>query len=104
MTWFFGHSGGWNNVDTIIIRSGEKYYFTSDDKVYEINERTLSRLKVRLSHSSDVLFDDCSYEFVGKFISRMFEEPVNLTINKIDGKNRYEVSLNDAKTLRIKTR
>ena len=91
-------------MDTIIIRSGEKYYFTSDDNVYEINERTLSRLKVKLSHSADILFDGCSYEFVGKFISRMFEEPFSLTINKIDGKNGYEVSLNDSKSLRLKTR
>lgn len=91
-------------MDTTIIKCGEKYYFTSDDKVYEINERTIGRLKTRLSSSSDVVFDDCSYEFIEKFVSKMLCGFVDLSINRINGMSRYEVSYKKPKSLCLKTR
>ena len=89
-------------MDTTIIKCGEKYYFTSEDKVYEINERTTDRLKTRLSSSSDVVFVDCSNEFIENFVSNMLCGFAVLSINRINGMSRCEVSYKKQKSLILK--
>lgn len=79
-------------METVIIKKGEKYYFTSEDQVYELNEATLNRLKVRLTLPTNVLFRDCPFSFIGNIVSTLFDEKVDIAVSRIGETNNYQAN------------
>ena len=72
------------------IKSGEKYYYTYGDRVYELNERTYDSLKSKVCLPLTVLFRDCPSNFIGNISSFLFgEEPVNMVLRENENPNKY---------------
>jgi len=89
-------------MDTVIINKGDKYYFTSSDNVYELNERTVSRLQLKLTLPAKVYFRDCSFSFIRNLVSSLFEEPVDLNVINIPNTNNYEATLTRIKEIKLR--
>lgn len=88
-------------MDAVIIKKGDKYYFTNDDRVYELNEKTISRLKIHLTLPSKVYFKDCPFSFIGSLVYSVFDEPVDLNVSKINGTSDYEAEFTKVKQVRM---
>ena len=79
-------------MDTVITKSGEKYYFTSEDQVYELNDHNFGRLKTIVTLPAKVYFRNCPFTFVVYLSETLFEERVNMKANRVGDTQDYEVS------------
>ncbi len=88
-------------MNTVIIKKDDKYYFTSEDRVYELNESNMNRLKIHLSLPSKVYFRNCPFSFIGSLVSSIFEEPVDLNVSRVKDTKDYEATFTKTKNIRL---
>ena len=84
-------------MDTVITKKGDKYYFTSEDNVYELNENTMPRLKVVVTLPAKVIFRDCPFSFIGSLISELYDMSVNMKVTRIGETSNYEAVFTQVK-------
>jgi len=82
-------------MDTVITKSGDKYYFTSEDQVYELNEHNFGRLKTIINLPAKVYFRNCPFTFVVYLSETLFEERVNMNACRVGDTQDYEVSFSE---------
>ena len=82
-------------MDTVITRSGDKYYFTSDDNVYELNDNNFGRLKTIVTLPAKVYFRNCPFTFVVYLSETLFEERVDMKASRVENTNDYQVSFSE---------
>ena len=72
------------------IKSSDKYYYTYGDRVYELNSQTYDSLKNKICLPLTVYFRDCPMSFIGNISSLLFDEAVDVKLNKNEEPRRYQ--------------
>ncbi len=87
---------------TVIIKKYNRYYFTSGDNVYELNDNTLNRLKIGITLPSQVYFRNCPYSFIGNVANLVFDGEFNMEVKRVKGTQDYEAIFTEALKKRMK--